>query len=153
MTTIEIAKQVSKMIEMPARAGRMLPKTPKDIETILGLGRGFYVERDGLIVSFAAYFEWPKYLEIGSVITHDDYRHQGLAKKIVAETLQAAREYSGKPVIALTNDESAKLFESFGFRTKPRKEKLQTSFWEPCKDICVDYGRWPRCNCHLMELE
>lgn len=153
MNQIEIAKQVSDLIRPIAATGKMLPKTPKDIERLLNDNRGFMILCDGIVVAFAGFYDWPKYLEIGSLIVHPSYQHQGLAKQVTLTTIAAAKKYADKPIIALVNSESAGLLESFGFRTKTREEKLQDSFWDPCKDTCVDYGRWPKCNCNLMELE
>lgn len=148
----DISKQIEDMIKPVADLGEMLPKSAKDIEVRIKEGKGFYIQQDGFVVAFAALYEWPRYLEIGSVITRKEYRGKGFAKKVIKLTIETAKGIGGKPIIALTNKKSTKLFESLGFRYQDKTVEGKV-FWEPCKKTCVDYGRWPDCHCHFMQFD
>lgn len=147
----QISIQVSLLIQPNAELGVMLPKQLEEIENCIRSGKGFYETEGDVVTVYAAIYEWNKYLEIGSVVTHPDFMGKGLATLITKRAIVAAKLLTTKPIIALTNERSTRLFEKLGF--VHRKMSVNKTFWEPCKQTCVDYGRWPACNCHFMILD
>lgn len=147
----QISQQVSQMIKAKADLGLMLPKTPTEIEYKILIGWGFY-ELDGdVVTAFAAIYEWKKYFEIGAVVTHPDYYGKGLGYTVTKKALEVAKQAGDKPIIAIVNAQSTRIFEKLGFVS--HKMPTDQKFWEPCKQVCVEFGRWPECNCHFMIFE
>lgn len=154
LTVKEISSQVSSLIKSQADQGLMLPKTPVEIEYAILIGWGFY-ELDGdVVTAFAIIYEWKNYVEIGGLITHPDYYGQGLCLKVTSRALEVAKTIGDKPIIALVNEKSTGIFEKLDFfYQKMSRNSNSEKFWEPCKQVCIDYGRWPACNCHFMLYE
>ena len=148
-----IAAQVADLINPEARRGNMLPRKAEEIHQIIQQGKGFAIVENGIVICFVAVYEWPNFLEIGSVITREEFRRKGYASRLIQETVKVAKQMGNKPIIALTNPQSTHLFENLGFHHKPRMSEVQNGFWEPCKQTCVDYGRWPDCHCHFMQFD
>ncbi|AKM82080.1 TPA: GNAT family N-acetyltransferase [Candidatus Berkelbacteria bacterium] len=148
----EIAEQIASLINPEASRSNMLPRKAEEIHMAIQKGRGFVIAENGMVICFVAIYEWPRYLEIGSVVTREEYRRRGYASRLINEAVTAAKLMGDKPIIALTNPRSTRLFEALGFRHKPRKDEVQNGFWEPCKQTCIDYGRWPKCHCTFMQF-
>lgn len=150
MKAREIAEQVHALTLR--EVSNMLVKSVDEILASLMEQRGFVISSQGVVVAYAALYEWQNYYEIGSVVTHPDHRRRGYAEKVAAEAIAAARLLGDKQIIALTNQASTPLFSKLGFEETP-KTNGKPELWESCvSDKCPEQCQWPQCHCRLMIL-
>ncbi len=143
---------ISRLIQTEAEQSKMLPATPLEIDLALKAGLGFYVDLDGKPVSYSQISRMSHYDEIGGAVTNPEFRHRGYARRVISQAILAAQVLSErKPLIALTNSESTKLFQGFGFRPA-KKEMIHAEVWEPCKK-CREFCSWPSCHCNFLMLK
>lgn len=146
----EAAKIVG-WIEPEAKRNKMLLKTIDEICLLLDKGIGQTAACEKKTVSFAAYYELNECVEIGSVITNPYFRGQGFGSTATTRAIFAAQyNCKGKPIVAMTNSESTRLFLRLGFRPK-NKENIFVELQEACES-CTEHCLWPDCHCNLLVL-
>lgn len=86
----------------------------------------FCVHSDGAVVATATLVEYGKVLAwVGMVLTHPEYRRQGLAKLLLARVLKTADE-SGVCTVKLdATDQGRPLYQSLGFVSKQAVERWE----------------------------
>jgi GNAT superfamily N-acetyltransferase len=83
-------------------------------------------EIDGRIVATASLIcYWRKLGWIGMVLTHPDFRRQGLARGLVTQVMERAGQFGVQTVKLDATDEGQGLYESLGFRAEQAVERWQ----------------------------
>ncbi len=143
-----VAAEIAKMIEIEAAAGKMLYRTPAEIETMLRKEQGYYHLGDnGDPISFCGWYEYDGFIEVGSTITHPQHRGLGLATACLYRVLAAIQD-SSKQIVAFCNDASTRLFLGVGFS---EQQKFETP--AEAKDFCsgcVEFSAFPNCHCNYL---
>lgn len=108
--------------------GRLLPRTHRELEALIDLGF-VAVNAEQRIVGFAALEVYSvKLAELRSLAVADDYRGQGIGKRLVQACIERARAMNVFEVMAITSEEE--FFQRCGFDfTLPGEKKalfLQT---------------------------
>jgi N-acetylglutamate synthase-like GNAT family acetyltransferase len=143
-----VAEQVAAMIEYEAERSKMLAKTIGEIIAVMKSRRAIVIEAKGQVIAFAAVYEWKHYAEIGSVVTHPEHRKKGHGLEAINRSMAFAYSLH-KPIIALANEASSRLFEKVGFKPGD-KRTAHSELWAPCPTECLEYAKWPDCHCQLM---
>jgi N-acetylglutamate synthase-like GNAT family acetyltransferase len=118
---------IAKFIEPFVAAGKLLPRTTKELEELVE--HGFIAESAGRIVGFAALEIYsPKMSEIRSLAVDSEFRGGGVGKRLVQHCVERARERHVLEVMAITSNDE--FFQRCGFDfTLPGEKKalfLQT---------------------------
>jgi GNAT superfamily N-acetyltransferase len=83
-------------------------------------------EIDGRIVATASLIcYWRKLAWIGMVLTHPEFRRQGLARGLVTQLMERAEQLGVQTVKLDATDEGQSLYESLGFRAEQAVERWQ----------------------------
>lgn len=143
-----IARIISSLIKPEASAGKMLYRNPRQIRSMLASGQGIYsTDQCGDPVSFCGYYVYDGFVEIGSTITHPDFRGRGLATDCLYSVLQMVSSLN-QQIVAFCNAESAKLFGGAGFEEQPKGE-MPAEAMEFCHS-CAEFSDFPGCHCRYM---
>src|SRR5215207_9524749 len=126
--TVHDVSRISEIINSHAELGRMLFKSYAQIYEDL---RDFAVyEKDGGVVGVTALaIIWADLTEIRSLAVDDDYRGQGIGRRLVEWCVEEARRLQIRRIMSLTYEQ--RFFEKLGFEVVP-KESLPLKVWSDC---------------------
>lgn len=95
------------------KAGRMLPRKKEEMQAGIHNWRVAYTS-EKIIGCVSLVLYTPTLCEIRSLAVAEDYRNNGLGKKLIVEAVELARMRGIKNVLTLTR--APKIFEQLGFR-------------------------------------
>ncbi|MBN2546180.1 MAG: N-acetyltransferase [Spirochaetes bacterium] len=126
--TVDDADIIVELVNCHADKGLMLSKTPyKVFSTIQNF---FVAEKDGKVIGCVSLSViWRDLCEVCSLAVADDYKGQGIGKKLVEVCIERARKLKIPRVIALTYQN--KFFEKLGFKFVD-KDKFPRKLWREC---------------------
>ena len=101
--------------------GRLLPRTPDELEDLMKLG--FIAESEGRIIGFASLEIYSKKLaEVRSLAVAPEFQGHGIGKRLVEACIDLARTRNILEVMAITSSDG--FFKSCGFDfTLPGEKK------------------------------
>jgi len=89
------------------------------------------VKFDNEIVGFVAlHIHTDTLAEIRSLIVKSDFRGKGIAKELIQQTINEAKDIKLKKLLVLTYKKV--LFESFNFQEIPKESIPETKIWADC---------------------
>ncbi len=126
--TVHDVSRISEIINSHAELGRMLFKSYAQLYEAL---RDFAVyEKDGKVVGCVALaIIWADLSEIRSLAVDDDYRGQGLGRRLVDWSIEEARRLQIRRIMSLTYEQA--FFGKFGFEVV-NKDTLPLKVWSDC---------------------
>ena len=126
--TIHDVGRISDIINSHAELGRMLFKSYAQLYEDL---RDFAVfERDGQVVGTVALsIIWADLAEVRSLAVDENFRGQGIGRKLVEWTIDEARRLHVRRLMSLTYEQT--FFEKLGFEVVA-KETLPLKVWSDC---------------------
>jgi len=126
--TIHDVGRISDIINSHAELGRMLFKSYAQLYEDL---RDFVVfEKDGQVVGTVALsIIWADLAEVRSLAVDENFRGQGIGRKLVEWTIDEARRLYVRRLMSLTYEQT--FFEKLGFEVVA-KETLPLKVWSDC---------------------
>lgn len=133
----EISSWIQKDVE---NGGSMLAKSPEDMMDLFEKSRSIvlfdaHTRKPAGHIAFTE--EYPDgSLEVGAVIVHESFRGNGAADEMMIQILQHGEktipDFDKRPVHALANEASLKVFLRKGYRNAQREE-LPEEAWALCE--------------------
>src|SRR5882757_9059607 len=126
--TVHDVPRIAEVINSHAELGKMLFKSYAQLYEDL---RDFAVfERDGKILGSAALtIIWADLAEVRSLAVDDEFRGQGIGRKLVEWTVDEARRLQIRRLFALTYEQG--FFGKLGFEVVT-KDSLPLKVWSDC---------------------
>ena len=126
--TVHDVPRISEIINSHAELGRMLFKSYAQLYESL---RDFAVfEKDGQVVGTVALsIIWADLAEVRSLAVDENFRGQGIGRKLVEWTIDEARRLYVRRLMSLTYEQT--FFEKLGFEVVA-KETLPLKVWSDC---------------------
>jgi amino-acid N-acetyltransferase len=126
--TVHDVSRISEIINSHAELGRMLFKSYAQLYEDL---RDFSVyEKDGEVVGCTALaIIWADLTEIRSLAVDNDYRGQGIGRRLVEWSIEEARRLQIRRIMSLTYEQG--FFEKLAFEVV-NKDTLPLKVWSDC---------------------
>jgi amino-acid N-acetyltransferase len=126
--TVHDVSRISEIINSHAELGKMLFKSYAQLYEDL---RDFAVyEKDGRVVgSCALAIIWADLTEVRSLAVDNDYRGQGIGKRLTEWCVEEARRLQIRRIMSLTYEQA--FFEKLGFEVV-NKDTLPLKVWSDC---------------------
>jgi amino-acid N-acetyltransferase len=126
--TVHDVSRISEIINSHAELGKMLFKSYAQLYEDL---RDFAVyEKDGKVVGCTALaIIWADLTEIRSLAVDDDYRGQGIGRRLVEWCVEECRRLQIRRLMSLTYEQT--FFEKLGFEAV-NKDTLPLKVWSDC---------------------
>ena len=144
-THLHYANDICELIESAARirGTGIAKRSPKYLETKIHEGKSIIALEGDKLAGFCYIEAWgtEKYIANSGLIVHPDYRGQGLAKRIKAQTFKLSqKKYPGAKIFGITTSLAVmKINSSLGYRPVTFSElTTDEQFWSGCRS-CVNY--------------
>jgi amino-acid N-acetyltransferase len=126
--TVHDVSRIAEIINSHAELGKMLFKSYAQLYEDL---RDFSVyEKDGKVVGVTALaIIWADLTEIRSLAVDNDYRGQGIGRRLVEWSIEEARRLQIRRIMSLTYEQG--FFEKLGFEVV-NKDTLPLKVWSDC---------------------
>lgn len=144
--TLKDVPEIQNLVNFYASRDEMLPKS---LSALYESIRNFSVavdENDNLIGCCASAVCWEDMAEIKSLAVKEEYKHQGIGKKLVEKGIEELKELGVTKVFTLTY--SVAFFEKIGFVLTDKK-KLPQKIWTEC----IYCPKFPDCGEEAMMME
>ncbi|MBM4177497.1 GNAT family N-acetyltransferase, partial [Candidatus Gribaldobacteria bacterium] len=154
---VDFAYNIQQMIETEAKNHKMLPRSKNDIMAKICSKESILAIRKGDVIGYVEFDVWGSetkfknhlLLEIGGLIVKPEYRGRKQGTKLVEKAIELAKKnYPGRIIVALGNEESRNIFKQQNFIPLP-KCCLPKQLWKPCSQ-CDDFSHFPACRCEAL---
>ena len=109
-------QSIERLLDYGVNHGRVLPRTPKEIEFLIGDGHLYLAECDGEIAGMVVLEVYSERLvEVRTLVVHPEYQSRRIGSLLVETCLAEARRLGAREVLAITD--RVDFFERLGFRT------------------------------------
>lgn len=124
-------KQMQELVSKDVENGNILSRDKNEMATTIRSYIAIKNKLDDKIIGFVAlHIHTTSLAEIRSLIVSQDYRGIGIAKKLIAQCIEDAKELTLKKLLVLTYKQQ--LFESFGFKEILKESIPETKIWADC---------------------
>lgn len=115
--TPEERSAIDRLLDYGVTHGRLLPRTPQDIERLIGEEHLYVADLDGAIAGMAALEVYSERLtEVRSLVVLPEWHGMGIGSALVERCVEEARRLGVREVLAITD--RIDLFTRVGFRTQ-----------------------------------
>jgi N-acetylglutamate synthase-like GNAT family acetyltransferase len=118
--------EVMDLLRSHIAAGNILPVTQGEVTDALSTRMAFTAEGHGMVVGFIMIKEFDDYLKIGPIAVSEMYDHAGLGSWLLEQVIENYGQCQ-KPLIAIANPQSLKLFLNHGFSVGDKQTVPQES--------------------------
>lgn len=137
--TLREIKEMITLVAPEIEKGIILPRSAEEMANTI---RSYYVAKnEGKIIGFCALHIYsPTLAEVRSLIVKEEYRSQGVGKKLVNLLIEEGRALGIQEVLTLTYQE--RFFKSLGFEVIEKEEIPNPKIWTDC----IKCKHFPKCN-------
>ena len=137
--TLRDIDEMIALVEPEVKQGIILPRSEEEIAHTI---RTYFVAKDDeRIIGFCALHIYsPSLAEVRSLIVKEEYRSQGIGKRLVELLLEEGKRLGIKEVLTLTYQE--KFFKSLGFGVIEKEQIPNPKIWADC----IKCKHFPKCN-------
>lgn len=137
-----ILSDIEEMIALVApeiERGIILPRSAEEMANTI---RSYFIaKKNGKIIGFCALHIYsPLLAEVRSLIVKEEFRSQGVGKKLVSLILEEGSRLGIKEVLTLTYQD--RFFKSLGFSVIEKEEIPNPKIWADC----IKCKHFPKCN-------
>ena len=141
-------KYMQELVFAEVENGNILSRDQNEMATTI---RSYVAVRDiskSKIIGFVAlHIHTTSLAEIRSLIVSNEYRGQGIAKKLIGHCIDEAKELTLNKLLVLTYKQQ--LFESFGFKEILKESIPETKIWADC----IKCKHFPICDEMSLTLD